>query len=59
MHRKDILSPTNLSSLFSLLSPTNLSPPYMRESKDLRRGTKSAINYLHLLMKNQILVTNN
>jgi len=24
-------------------------PSYMRESKDLRRGTKSAINYVHLL----------
>ena len=34
-----------LSSLFSLLSPS-----YMRESKDLRWGTKSAINYVHLLI---------
>ena len=35
-----------LYSLFSILSPS-----YRRESKDLRQGAKSAINYVHLLMK--------
>ncbi len=27
---------------------------YRRESKDLRRGTKSAINYVHLLKSNAV-----
>jgi len=34
-----------LYSLFSILSPS-----YRRESKDLRWVTKSAINYVHLLI---------
>ena len=36
----------SLSPLFSLLFAS-----YRRESKDLRRGTKSAINYVHLLTR--------
>jgi len=40
-----ILSFMHLSSFSSLLSPS-----YMREFKAYRRGTKSAINYLHLLI---------
>jgi hypothetical protein len=37
--------------IFSLLSPTNLFTSYRRESKAYQRGTKSAINYVHLLNK--------
>ena len=46
MHRKEENSLFSiLYSLFSILSPS-----YMRESKAYRRGTKSAINYVQLLI---------
>ncbi|KOR36625.1 hypothetical protein AM228_11785 [Planktothricoides sp. SR001] len=45
--RKEVLMMPSQYILFSLFS--FLSPSYMRESKDLRWGTKSAINYVHLL----------
>jgi len=40
----------NLRGVYSqIISEEKLSFPRRRESKDLRRGTKSAINYVHLL----------
>ncbi|KOR34580.1 hypothetical protein AM228_23105, partial [Planktothricoides sp. SR001] len=51
--RKEARLQRCLVKIFYLIAPKKLSPmhpSYMRESKAYRRGTKSAINYVQLLI---------